>query len=144
MEEQENNIDYKNVMLDPEKMVEIPFALFMNLQNFIKHVVDKHTEFSVTDRVSWYSKETHEKLVKKGVKQDKLEADYYQNLDLEATKQALQSAKPMRDEYALFGMELQGEIFGVTKANIDMGNNIPTQPQEDTEQEALPKPTEDN
>lgn len=120
----EKETDYRKVKLDPSKPVEVPLEVYAAITNFVGKIVEKHTDYKIEDKFSWYNKKTHEKLKKKGVKKDVLERDYYRNFDLELTKKAAEKVAPSRDEFSLFGLELQGHFFGIFKENVDNGNFI--------------------
>jgi hypothetical protein len=136
----EKEMDYNKVKLDPSKPVSVPLEVYAAINNFVNKIVEDHTTYKIEDRFSWYSKATHEKLEKKGVKQEVLERDYYKNFDLDLTKKAAAKAAPERDEFSLFGLELQGYFYGIFKENVDNGNFIEMETkQPQTEQDLGPE-----
>lgn len=120
--------------LDPTKDIHFTPELFVALQRFVDEVYHEHTSFKVTPKQSWFHKETHEPLnSKKKISQEKLEENYYRNLDIHKTEDALSE---QWDVLALEAIKLKTAFTGVVEYNVEKGNDIflPEPDQKDEEE----------
>lgn len=117
--------DYNKFVLDPTKDVLVPMSTYVALTNVIQEVEQKHSKRIRTDKYAWYNKVTHERLSDKGrakMPLDKLQKEYYENIDFEATSKNI---RVDRDELGSAAIQLLAEFRGIFKHNVDQGNAIP-------------------
>lgn len=114
--------DYNDYVLEPGKDVLVPLSTYIALTNIVQAVEKEHSKRVRTDKYAHYSKKTHIKLTDKAkvkMKADKLEAEYYENIDMEASAV---NVRVDRDELGSAAVQMLGEFRGVFKHNVDMGN----------------------
>lgn len=117
-------INYSDYALDPTKDVLMPPQLFSSIDRLINAVITKHSEEVTDDVISYFNKKTHKKLSNKNkakMSLEKLNTEYYQNIDFEETEK---TRKTQRDGIGLFALRLLPELREVFKYNIDNGNKV--------------------
>lgn len=116
--------DYTKYALSPNKDVMVPFNVYIALTDIIQEVKKKHSKVIRTDKFSWYNKVTHKKLtekVKSKMPLDKLQKEYYENIDFEATNKTVHVD---RDELGSAAIQLLAEFRGVFRHNVDKDNAV--------------------
>lgn len=117
-------IDYDKYVLNPENDVLVPMSTYLALTNVIQEVEKQHSKKIRTDKYSFFSRKTHKKLApstKVKMKKDKLEKEYYENIDFDATTKNI---RVDRDELGSAAIQLMGEFRGIFRLNIDKGNGM--------------------
>jgi hypothetical protein len=117
-------INYNEFTLDPEKEVLVPMSTYLALTNVIQQVEKEHSTRIRSDKHSFFSRKTHKKLAhstRAKMKPEKLEKEYYENIDLDATAKNIRID---RDELGSAAIQLLGEFRGIFEMNIDKGNCI--------------------
>lgn len=116
-------VNYSEYTLNPENNVLVPLKVYDGYVRLIKGLVENAEEkFEV--KMAYYDRNTHKQLsATKKSKMDpaKLNADYYQNIDLAGTKK---NRKLSLDKFSLFALQLQAEQGGVFRLNVDEGNAV--------------------
>lgn len=120
----EEKINYAEHVLGPENDVFVPISPYTALVNVCAGLEKQELKKVYTIKFSYYNRVTHEKLSAKSqskMKVEKLAKEYYQNIDLEATKktESLQIS-----EIGLAAIQLNGEFQGIFRHNVDKGNSI--------------------
>lgn len=118
-------IDYSKFVLDQNKDVLVPMPVYLAITNIIQEVEQKHSKRVRSDKYAWYNKVTHERLSDKGrakMPLDKLQKEYYENIDFDATAKNI---RVDRDELGSAAIQLLAEFRGVFKHNVDSGNAVP-------------------
>ena len=136
-------VDYNNVSLDPEKDVLVPFNSFVAITNLVNAVEREHKKLIQSDKYAYFNRKTHEKLSASGakkMKKDKLEKEYYENIDLEASRDR-KNIRVDRDEIGSGALQILAEFRGIFKHNVDNGNFVekPQQPQPESLENANKK-----
>ena len=120
----ETKTDYSKVTLDPSKMVEVPINIWSTLFNVVKKLNERENKAVVEYVYSYFHKKTNKKLSNSGkskISKEKLEKDYYRNLDIDASKENIK----LQTEQTSLGMvsfELLAAFDEVFKNNVDNGN----------------------
>jgi hypothetical protein len=120
----ENKVDYKDYALDPSKDVLVPLSTYIAMTNIVQEVEKKHSTRVRTDIYAFFSKLTHVKLTHKAkVKMEatKLAAEYYENIDMEAS---VTNVRVDRDELGSAAVQMLGELRGIFQLNVDKGNAV--------------------
>ena len=116
--------NYEDFTLDPTKDVLVPMSTYIALTNVIQEVEQKHSTRIRSDKYAFFHKVTNERLSDKSrakMKPEKLNKDYYENIDLNATAKNM---RVDRDELGSAAIQLLAEFRGVFKHNIDAGNGV--------------------
>ncbi len=124
MSEKKETINYNDYVLDPSRDVLVPAPVYIALHNLVAAVEKQHSKKMTTDKYSFYNKKTNNKLSDKNkgkIDPAKLAAEYYENIDLEATAKTL---RVDRDELGGTAMKLLGDFRGVFRHNVDQGNKM--------------------
>ena len=121
----EEQINYKEYVLDPEKDVLVPMSTYIALTNIIQEVEKKHSTRIRSDKYAFFNKLTHKKLSDKGkakMDAEKLSNEYYENIDMDATAKNI---RVDRDDLGSAAIQLMAEFRGIFRMNVDKGNGIP-------------------
>ena len=121
---EKENTNYEDFVLTPEKDVLVPMSTYIALTNVIQEVEQKHSTRIRTDKYAFFHKKTNERLSDKSrakMKPEKLNKNYYENIDLNATAKNM---RVDRDELGSAAIQLLAEFRGIFKHNIDAGNGM--------------------
>jgi len=116
--------NYEDFTLDPEKNVLVPLTLYAAMNNMFQEVEKQHSKRVRSDVYAFYSKATHDKLkdtTRKKMAPEKLEAEYYENIDMQAS---IANVRVDRDELGSAAIQMLGELRGVFQMNVDSGNAV--------------------
>lgn len=119
-------INYSNYTLDPDKPVEVPINIWSTLFRVISEVSKKENTSVVEYVYSYYNKSTKKKLSNSGkakIGKEKLEKEYYRDVDLEATRNNVK-LQTSTEGLGLVSLELLAGFDAVFRENIDNGNKI--------------------
>lgn len=116
--------NYQEYVLDPVKPALIQPTILEELRQFVVATKNRHTKFNFPQMTTWYNRKTHKPvdLSKKKISQEKLNKDYYQNINLETTEKG---GKVVYDDIGLSAIKLQAAFEEVFRFNVDEGNAIP-------------------
>jgi len=128
----EEQINYSDYTLDPNRPVEVPIHIWSTLFRVISELSKKENTSVVEYVYSYYHKETKKKLSNSGkskMSQEKLEKNYYRDVDLEATRSNVK-LQTSTEGLGLVSLELLAAFDAVFKENVESGNRVPReQPQ---------------
>lgn len=126
----EEKINYEDYVLDPQNDVLVPMSTYMALTNIIQEVEKQHSKRIRTDKYAFFNKVSHKPLSAKGkakMSKEKLEEEYYENIDMEATTETV---RVDRDELGSAAIKMMSDFRGVFRHNVDQGRGIARPKQE--------------
>ena len=119
-------VNYSDYTLDPDKPVEVPINIWSTLFRVISEVSKKENTSVVEYVYSYYNKKTKKKLSNSGktkMSKEKLEKEYYRDVDLEATRSNVK-LQTSTEGLGLVSLELLAGFDAVFRENIDNGNRV--------------------
>lgn len=138
-------INYADYTLDPEKTVAVPINVWSTLFRVISELSKKENTSVVEYVYSWYNKSTKKKLSasgKKKMSEEKLEKEYYRDVDLEATRKNVK-LQTSTDGLGIVSLELLAAFDAIFKTNVENGNRVLREQPQPLTPEVGPKLVED-
>ena len=117
-------INYDDHLLDPKNDVLVPLSTYTALVNIVAGLENQEIKKFYTIKTAYFNRVTHERLSDKSrakMKQNKLDKEYYQNIDFSKT---VDTATTQVTEIGLAAIQLNGEFRGIFRHNVDKGNSI--------------------
>lgn len=119
-------INFNDYTLDPNKPVEVPINIWSTLFRVISEVSKKENTSVVEYVYSYYNKKTKKKLSNSGktkMSKEKLEKEYYRDVDIEATRNNVK-LQTSTEGLGLVALELLAAFDAVFKENVRNGNKV--------------------
>jgi len=117
-------INYADYTLDPNKLVEVPINMWSTLYRVISKLSEKENKSFIEYVYSYYNKKTKKKLSNSGknkMTKEKLEKNYYRDIDLEASRNNVK-IQTSTEGLGLVSLELLAGFDSVFKENVKSGN----------------------
>lgn len=119
-------INYSDYTLDPNKPVEVPINVWSTLFRVVTELSRKENTSVVEYVYSYYNRKTKKKLSNSGKKKmskEKLDKEYYRDVDLEATRDNVKLTTST-DGLGLVSLELLAAFDAIFKKNVENGNKV--------------------
>jgi len=126
MSKKEEVKDYSKYTFDSQDDMIIKWAQLSAINQFVGAVFQEHSSTKADTRYSKYDKKTHAKLDSNNKPKGYKEEDYYQDRDLEKTKQ---SYKEVLDPISIAALELLKMFNDIHVQNVDAGKGSVEEPE---------------
>lgn len=120
----EETVNYENYTFSPSQDVLVPVSTYIAITNMMQAIEKEYSKKITTDVYAMFHKDTHQRLSDKSrakMKPEKLEKEYYENIDFDATSKNI---RVDRQELGLAALRLMSEFRGIFRHNVDKGNAI--------------------